>query len=176
MRAIVAFGSRYGSTKATAEAIAETLSSKGVMADVIDLREGSRSVDGYDLAIIGSSIIAGSWSKASKRFLSDNAASLAGIRLAMFACCSQCYLRPEEREQQEKDFILDVAGSYGLTPEATGLFGGEIDFSKYNFIVRAVLKKVGVDKEFESAGADISRPYDFRDWDGIRGWASELVR
>lgn len=57
---LVAYGSRYGSTRGVAEAIAETLRSQGVEADVrpaADVADPSR----YDAAIIGGGVYGAKW-------------------------------------------------------------------------------------------------------------------
>lgn len=50
-----------------------------------------------------------------------------------------------------------------------------IDFNKYGFLVKTVLKKVGASKNLKDKGVDLGKPDDFRDWDEIRGWARSLV-
>ncbi len=175
MRSLVAFGTKYGSTEKVAETIADVLRSSGHTVDVADLRRKSvLELDDYDMVVVGSSIIVGGWSKGSKRFLEENCEALRRKRVSMFVCCSQSYLRPEERDDQMRNFLTNVAQTHGLKPESLGLFGGEMDFDKYGFMVKAVLKKVGVNRELEGAGVDTSQRFDFRDWDAIREWASEL--
>ncbi len=74
-------------------------------------------------------------------------------------------------------YLDDVAKKYGIeNPVSVALFGGEIDFDKYGFLVKAVLMKVGASKNLEDKGVDLSKPYDFRDWDGIRIWAKSLLK
>ena len=177
MRSLVAFGTKYGSTEKVADTIADVLRSSGHDVDVVDLRRKSPvDMELYDLVVVGSSIIVGGWSKGAKRFLEENKESLQNRKVAMFVCCSQAYLKPDEREDQMRNFLCNVAESNGIEPISMGLFGGEMDFDKYGFMVKAVLKKVGVNKELEDAGVDTSQRFDFRDWDQIREWAVGLVR
>jgi menaquinone-dependent protoporphyrinogen IX oxidase len=61
----------------------------------------------------------------------------------------------------------------GLTPLNTALFGGELDFNKYGFLIKAVLKDDR--RHIESGGVDLSKPYDYRDWDAIRAWARSVA-
>ncbi len=177
MRSLVAFGTKYGSTEKVAETIADVLRSSGHTVDVADLRRKPMyEVDDYDMVVIGSSIIVGGWSKGSKRFLEENCEILRNKKVAMFVCCSESYLRPDEKEAQRKNFLSNVAEVHGLEPISLGLFGGEIDFDKYGFMVKAVLKKVGVNREFEDAGVDISQRFDFRDWNDIKDWTMRLTQ
>jgi menaquinone-dependent protoporphyrinogen oxidase len=178
MRALVAFGTRYGSTERVAAEIASVLRAEGASAIVLDLRSGkNEDIDDYDLVIIGSGICMGSWSKGAHRFLEANGARLAQKPVALFACSGDLKFGRNSIEECRKMYLDDVAHRFGiLNPAATALFGGVIDFDKYGFLVKAVLKKVAGRRNIEENDIDLSRPYDFRDWDEIRSWASSLVR
>jgi menaquinone-dependent protoporphyrinogen oxidase len=178
MKALVAFGTKYGSTERVAEVIASVLRSEGMTTAVLDLRTKERpDIDGYDLLVIGSGICVGSWSKGALRFLEENRGKLASKHVALFACSGDVVFGRKPIEECRKLYLDDVANNYSLTdPISTALFGGEIDFDKYGFLVKTVLKSVGASKNLEDKGVDLSKPYDFRDWDEIRRWAGSLVR
>lgn len=175
MRALVAFGSKYGSTAATAAVIAEELRAKGHQVDLVDLRGKARpDVAAYDLVVVGSSVFIGKWTKPAQEFLQNNAAALAGRKVALFVSCSDV-LFPEKVEAGRKTYLQDVAAAHGLTPVAEGMFGGEVDFSKYGMLTKFMLSKVGAKDELEKKGLETAKPFDFRDWEQIRGWARALA-
>lgn len=176
MKALVAFGTKYGSTAKVAETIAQELRQKGYQTEVLDLRQdGSGGVDGYDLVVLGSGIVVGQWSKEAKAFLAAHASNLPKSRVALFACCSDV-LFPEKVDNARKVYLEKVAETVpGLKPVAVGLFGGEVDFSKYSMLTKVLLKGVGTKKTLEARGVDVSKPYDYRDWDAIRAWARALA-
>ena len=178
MKALVAFGTRYGSTERVAEEIAMVLRKEGASVTVIDLRKRKLlNIDEYDLLVLGSGIYVGSWSKGALRFLEDNQEKLASKRVALFACSGDVMFGRKPIEESRKTYLDDVANRFGLkNPASTAIFGGEIDFDKYGFLVKTVLKSVGASKNLEDKGVDLSKPYDFRDWDEIRRWAGSLVR
>jgi len=175
MKALVAFGTRYGSTKDVAEEIADVLRTEGYGADVLDLRNKVKEVGGYDLIVVGSGIIAGSWSKDAQRFLGRKGAEMNTKRVAMFACCSDAFISPEKKDDSRKRYLTDVAQKHGLEPFSSELFGGVIDFDNYGFLVKALMKKVGVKRALEEKGEDPEGSVDLRDWDTIRQWARSLA-
>ena len=177
MKALVAFGTKYGSTEKVAEEIALALRTGGALATVLDLRTRKQpSIDDFDLVVVGSGICVGSWSKGALRFLEENRRKLAEKRVALFACSGDVVFGRNPIEESRKLYLDNVAEKYGIVdPVSTALFGGEIDFDKYNFLVKAVMKKVGAGKNLEDRGVDLSKPYDFRNWDEIREWAITLV-
>ncbi len=178
MKALVAYGTKYGSTEKVAEEISSVIRDGGSAATVLDLRSRKHlDIDGFDLVIVGSGICIGSWSKGAQRFLEENRGKLAGKRVALFACSGDMIFGRSTIEECQRMYLDDVAKKYGIeNPVSTALFGGEMDFDKYGFLVKAVLKKVGASKNLEDKGVDLSKPYDFRDWDEIRRWAKSLLK
>jgi menaquinone-dependent protoporphyrinogen oxidase len=177
MRALVAFGTKYGSTERVAEEISSVLTAQGASVTVLDLRSnGKEEIDDFDLIIIGSGICMGSWSKGAQRFLEANVLGLARKRVALFACSGDVAFGRSSIEECRTKYLDDVAHRHGIvSPVSSALFGGVIDFDKYGFLVKAILKRVGANKNLEENGVDLSIPYDFRDWDEIRRWARSLV-
>jgi len=174
VKALVAFGTKYGSTAEVAEEIAKVLRSKGADTDVVDLRgKMVKDVSSYDLVVAGSSINVGAWTKESQSFLESNCATMRGKKVALFACCGDVVFQKGPIEESRKKYLEDVAAKYSLNKADMALFGGVLDFSKYGFLVKAILN--GAKKDFERKGVDTSKPYDFRDWDQIRSWAGSLV-
>ena len=172
-RTLVAFGTKYGTTSKVAEEIAVTLRGKGIETTVLDLRDARCiAVEGYDLIVVGSSIIMNKWSKGALGFLERNRDVLSTKKVAMFACSGNMYTCPEKIEQYRKEYLDDVAARFGIAGSIPkGLFGGEIDFGKFGFLTRAIVNSVMRDK---LKGVDLTKPFDFRDWGAIRAWANSL--
>jgi menaquinone-dependent protoporphyrinogen oxidase len=174
MRALVAFGTKYGSTVKVGEEISRMLEEEGLGAEVVNLDERKvMDLAPYDLVVVGSAVIIGKWTKGARTFLEQNHDALRGKKLAMFACCGDVLAESKERREGAKARYLDqVATDNGLTPLSTALFGGELDFNKYGFLIKAVLKDDR--RHIESGGVDLSKPYDYRDWGAIRVWARDV--
>ena len=175
MNVLVAFGTKYGSTVKVADAIASEMRNAGHEVDLVDLRERVPSDIGrYDMVVVGSPVFIGKWTKPAQEFLHRNGKALTEKRVAMFVCCSDV-LFEEKATAARKMYLDDVAASHDLRPAAMGMFGGEVDFTKYGMFTKFLLSKVGAKDAMEGMGVETSRPYDFRDWDGIRKWARELA-
>lgn len=174
MKALIAFGTKYGSTARLAEVIGEELTSKGYEVDVLDLRNSmGRNAGGYDLVVLGSSVFIGKWTREALEFLKAEAPKLARTRVAMFVSCSDV-LFPEKVDAGRKMYLQDVAEAHGLGPVAAGMFGGVIDFQRYSALTRVLLAGVGTKKALQERGIDPSEPYDYRDWEEVRAWARSL--
>lgn len=175
MKALVAFGTKYGSTVKVAEEISSVLKTLGADVTVHDLRQKRVGpLEQYDLVIVGSAILVGAWTKEAQRFLEENSEVLSKKKVALFACCGDMVFQRSSMEECRKNYLENVADKYGIkSPASMALFGGVLDFSKYGFLVKAILSSSK--KEFEQKGIDMSKPYDFRNWEEIRSWAGSLI-
>ncbi|MFA5311889.1 MAG: flavodoxin domain-containing protein [Methanomassiliicoccales archaeon] len=176
MRVLVAFGTKYGSTEKVATEIASLLQRLGHDAEVVDLRDRIYvELEDYDMVVIGSGIVYGSWSKESLRFLNRNSKKLNKSKLAMFACCGDLMLDPSRVEEYRQKYLQDVADRYGLHPIDIGLFGGVLDFSKYGLQMNDILKVPNSSRrDLEGKDIDPTVLYDLRDWSAIRRWVIDL--
>ncbi len=115
MRALVAFGTKYGSTVKVGEEIGRALRGKGLEAEVVNLDERKvKDLAPYDLVVVGSAVIIGKWTKGARTFLEQNQGALRGKRLAMFACCGDVLAESKERREGAKARYLDQVGD-GVT-------------------------------------------------------------
>jgi menaquinone-dependent protoporphyrinogen oxidase len=174
VKALVAYGSRYGSTKEIAERMRGTLEEAGCSTDVLNVGEGPvKRVSEFDLVIVGSGIKIGQWTKEALGFLKRNEESLSERDVALFASCSYV-LDPLKRDEAWEKYLVQVAERFPLIEaKALGLFGGVLDKSKYGFGLRLLLKAMA--KELRMGDVDLDEPYDFRDWKQITDWTTGLV-
>ena len=149
MKTCIAYGTRWGSTRKTAELLAVCLrDADGRQVDVVDSGKlGSRQLSSYDNFIIGSSIAAGMWKGGPKRLLKK----LAGLgkMVAVFVTAGGVIHGQEpgsvpdapavgtlaEREAKAIGLYIDPAcEKAGLKPVAKSAFGGKMSmFGKERF-------------------------------------------
>jgi len=180
MRALVAYGSKYGSTKEIAERVAKNLTQSGMSVDLRDVKEDAAAkMSDYDLAVVGTGIYAGKWMKPVQKFLANSSSQSGKCKVAVFVCCMDAG-DPKLKDDAAKRYLADVLREMPqLKPISTGLFAGVIDFNKYGFVVKGIMKSIVSKREEEKSGKkdglDYSRPMDLRDWANIDGWSKDLV-
>jgi menaquinone-dependent protoporphyrinogen oxidase len=159
---LVAYATRYGSTKEVAEKVAATLGEGGSLVDV-QAAEQVRSLDDYRAVVVGAPLYMFNWLKAARRFLSQNRTALERIPVAVFAL-GPTEDKEEDWQETQGQFDKVLAGFPWLTPVAVELFGGKFDPARLTFPYTLIpaLKKMPVS--------------DIRDWDAIRAWARGLGR
>lgn len=154
MKILVTAASKHGSTQAIAEAIGEELRHAGHVVDVVDAAQAS-GVVGYDAAVIGSAIYAGSWMKEAREFVAQNQSALLQMPVWLF---SSGPLGAEDPQPQADPTQLPELLAQ-TNARGHRIFVGSLQKEDLNFGEKLIVKAV-------------KAPYgDFRDWDAIRAWA-----
>ena len=158
---LVAYATRYGSTREVAEQVAETLRASGLEVDVQPARE-VRTLEGYSAVVLGAPLYMFRWHKDAVRFLRRHRQALAEQAVAIFALGP---FNDDEEEWQGARAQLDKAlGRFPwLVPADVEVFGGKFDPAGLRFPFNALpaLKQIPAS--------------DIRDWEAIRAWASSLA-
>lgn len=158
---LLAYGSRYGTTREVAEAVASTLGECGVSAEVRPARE-VRSLEGYDGVVLGTPLYLGALHKDVRALLERSREALADRPLAVFA------LGPikagDGLDASREQLLTALAKTPTPTPVATGVFVGAYDPARLHLKDRMLAALPASPLHGEPA-------HDDRDWDAIRAWA-----
>lgn len=158
---LVVYATRYGSTQEVAEAIAEMLRDRGLMADLQTMK-AVRTLEGYDAVVLGAALYMYRWHKDARRFLSRQRKALEGLPVAVFALGPVKSPRDEEEWRGARDQLDDELAKHPwLKPVAVAILGGKFDPAKLRFPMKLF------------AGSEPAS--DARDWEAIGDWANDLA-
>ena len=157
--ALVAYATKFGSTREVAERIADRLRNRGVEVDLRAARE-VKSVDGYDAVVFGGALYMFRLIREGRRFLSRQRRRLGRVPFAVFA------MGPTESVEQQfldarKHLDKTLVKLGGVTPVAVAIFGGLFDPARLKF-------------PYANAGTRAMPAADLRDWKAIEAWADSL--
>jgi menaquinone-dependent protoporphyrinogen oxidase len=176
MKALVIYGTRYGTAQEISEKIAEVLRDENLDVDLVNSDDKHKiNVDDYDLVVAGSGIKMGKWTKNTLNFLKRNRKELSNRRVALFVSCGAANEEKNKAEAQKK-YLDDVAAKYLDTkPIATGLFGGIYDPTADHGLLYKLVKR-NIEKEMIKMGQDPTKRHDYRDWEFINQWTVALTK
>jgi menaquinone-dependent protoporphyrinogen oxidase len=182
-RALIVYGTRYGTTAETSQIIAETLRQEGFEVEVVDAKKDKvQSINDYDLVIVGSGIQMGKWTSEPESFLRKYQEELSRKKLALFVSCgsanpqSEGEQKKKEMDEGKRKYLDEKASKYNLKPVALGFFGGCYDFNKMSWFFKRTLSSIK--PKLEGAGYKESKTgvYDLRDLNDVRDWAKEVAK
>jgi len=165
-RILVAYASKYGSTKEVAESISETLHENDLEVDLKPMRE-VKSLKEYTAVALGAPLYMIHFHKDAHSFLSRHHEALTKLPVAFFALGP---LSNEEEEWKEVRIQLDkdLAKFPWFRPVEIKIFGGKFDPKNLRFPDN-LLARLPASPIHDMPASDI------RDWTAIRAWANSLV-
>ena len=180
MKALIAYGTRYGATAGTTEEIAKILTTESIETKIANLKEEKiKDITPYELIIVGSGMKMGKWFNEPQDFLKQFQKELNNKKLAIFVSSMQTFADKLGKTQEEgacsaQEATEKIVTECNLKPMMIGIFGGVINYNKMGFIER---KMMGFIKpQLEKDGVKETEPglYDMHNWNEIRNWAKEL--
>jgi menaquinone-dependent protoporphyrinogen oxidase len=134
MKIAIIYATKYGCADKCAHTLANEIETNTA---IINLELSTDvNLSAFDTIIIGGSIHAGMINRKVKKFVTKYQDELINKRLGLFLCC---LFEGEKALQQFQDAYPEKLRNKAI---AHGLFGGELDFNKMNFIEKAIVKKV----------------------------------
>lgn len=181
-KALIVYSTRFGATKSTSDEIAKILSEESFDVKVVNVKEEKiQNIDNYSLIAVGSGMSMGNWGSEVEDFVKKFQVDLCGKKLALFISS----LKPVEEKEGKVDLVNriqkigidDKIKKYDLKPISTGVFGGVIDYTKMNFLIKKSME-IGYKSALKKHGFKEVQPgiYDLRDWAQIEGWAREVAK
>lgn len=160
---LVAYASKYGSTKGVAEAVAAALRDEGLDVSLQPVRD-VRSLEGYSAVVLGAPFYIGSLHGDARQFLARHQEALVQTPTAFFTLGpTQSKDWPEARGQIDST----LAKLPWFKPVVVEMFGGKYDPALLRF-PDTLLAKLPASPLHDMPGSDL------RDWDAIRAWAKSL--
>ncbi|MBN2048794.1 MAG: twin-arginine translocation signal domain-containing protein [Anaerolineaceae bacterium] len=157
---LVAYATKAGSTAEIALRMGEVIAGAGWMVDVKPIDDVS-DLSMFEAVLLGSPIRIGAVLKKVTAFIEEHQTELAQKHFSMFIACME--LEPDIPETRElASAYLDPVRAI-LKPEREGLFAGKVDPDKLTLLERMMMQSL------ESPIGD------YRDWEKIEAWASEVA-
>lgn len=155
---LVAYATKYGSSREIAEHIARRVREKGKQAEVRST-EALGDLGKPEAVILGSGLYNGAWLPDAVAFARANGAALASIPTWLFSV-GPLGITVEDAEEQPAE-LATLRERIG--PRHHVVFAGALDYSKLSRADRMTMKAAGAHEG------------DFRDWSAINDWTDAII-
>jgi len=175
---LVLFASREGQTEKIARRMAAVLEAKGHRVQLRDVDRSSREMDlgRYDAIFVGSPVRVGKYLPSVIRFVRTQREALKRIPSAFFsvslAVAPHSGVRKSDGRAETVRVVEKFTRTTGWSPRRIELIAGALPYSKYNFLIRFVMRRISA---HAGGDTDTSRDYEYTDWSAVDRFASEFV-
>ena len=168
-KVLIVYGSGYGQTQKIAEFIAKRLRERGNEVDIVFGKRLPRNLspETYEAIIVAASVRSMKYQKYIVSFARTHCQLLQKLPSA-FVSVSMAEAGGGFQTSWLEKFISDS----GWRPAIFRSFAGALDYRKYNFITRMIMKKIAQKTRMNT---DTSANHEYTDWDAVKKFADEFA-
>lgn len=167
---LLLYSTVYGHTVKISEFIQADAAVRGDTVTMRPLDEGAADGDGFDAIVIGASIRHGKHNPAVAEFARANL-GLLQRRPSAFFSVSLIARKPTRNTPESNQYVRDFLRKTPWKPSAVGVFGGVLDYQRYNWFDRAAIRLI---MKITKGPTDVHTNVEFTDWDAVRQFSSRV--
>jgi len=177
-RTLILYATREGQTEKVAMRIADEMAAGGVDVDVINAASadpaGELCIDNYEQLVFGASMHAGGIEKELAAYINRHQVQIETMTRSFFlVLLSAATTDPVLRRKWLADAREKMTGQLRVSFKNVEMIAGALMYSKYSlpkkWLMKSIAEKAGED-------TDITRDYEYTDWDQVRRYARKLMR
>jgi menaquinone-dependent protoporphyrinogen oxidase len=170
---LVAYGTSEGQTAKIAEQLAGFIRARGHDAFTVDISREAPAPAGYHGVVIGASVHQGKHQRWVVDYVKRNHPALEHLPSAFFSVSLAIADGTEKGRLEAEGYVETFVKETGWYPEKVGLFAGALVYTKYNFLLRWVMRRIARSKG--SRDLDTRRDYLYTDMDAVQRFAEEFL-
>jgi menaquinone-dependent protoporphyrinogen oxidase len=171
----IAYATRKGHTLKVAEYLATEIRLAGHNVELIDTDRPSRALhlNQVNAVIVAAPIHGGKYPPSIVGFARAHGDALARVPTAFCSIGLAVASRTTEGRAKTQAVVDAFQRETGWRPSRTELVAGALKYTKYNFIIRFVMRRIAA---ANGGDVDTSRDYEYTDWEALDRFAAEISR
>jgi menaquinone-dependent protoporphyrinogen oxidase len=171
---LIVYATRHGQAAKIAGYMAETLTARAHTVELVDADQERERLDllRFGRVVVVAPIHAGGYPSSVVRFVRAHSELLTQVPSAFLSVGLGILSRTSDGRAQTLQIVEKFVKQTGWRPVRIELIAGALPYSKYNFFVRFVMRRITAS---EGGDTDTSRDYEYTDWPALGRLALELV-
>jgi menaquinone-dependent protoporphyrinogen oxidase len=164
---LIVYASKQGQTQKIALSISEHLKIHGCRSETFNIKDLPKNLEleDYNAIIIGASVHASGYSRKLYKWLKTNAKILSLKPTAFYSVCLGILQNEHKVSRAEQKIMEDLFKKTHWSPESSTIFAGALTYSKYNWLIKRVMRNIARKAGFET---DMSKDYEYTDWNAVK--------
>lgn len=173
IRVLVLYGTTHGQTSRIANAMAEALSEAGCLASAVNA-DCARDVKARQYAgvIVAASVRAGGYQRSVRRWIRDNARDLQRLPTAFVSVCLGVLEKKASVDRELELIVRRFVEPLGWRPDRIKMVAGALRYTRYSWLMKRIMRRMAARA---GGGTDITRDYEYTDWDDVRAFARRFA-
>jgi menaquinone-dependent protoporphyrinogen oxidase len=168
---IMVYSTTDGHTAKICQRLQEVLEGQGHTVTITELKPGTDiDLGPYDRIVIGASIRYGKHRPEVAAFIEQNVAALRSKPSAFFSV-NAVARKPEKRDPDTNPYVRKFLQSISWQPPVVGVFGGKIDYPKYGFVDKMMIRFI---MWMTKGPTDPNSVTEFTDWDAVDAFGRKI--
>jgi menaquinone-dependent protoporphyrinogen oxidase len=171
-RVIMVYSTTDGHTLTICKRLREVIGQQGHEVAIVELKPGvDIDLGSYDRIVIGASIRYGKHKPEVADFIERNVGPLRAKPSAFFSV-NAVARKPEKRDPDTNPYVRKFLKSISWQPQTVGVFGGKIDYSKYGFVDKTMIRFI---MWMMKGPTDPNSVTEFTDWDAVDAFGRRMA-
>ena len=169
---LAVYGTAYGQTERIVRRIADRWTAGGLTVTLHrgDALPANLDLDRFDAVCIAASIIAGKHQPYIREFVRRHAARLNAVPSVFVSVSGAAGSTLPEKRAEASQHVTEFLNQTGWRPALSATFGGTLAYTKYNWLLRWLLKRIAR----QSGGpTDTTRDHELTDWEAVDRFAEQ---
>ncbi len=169
---IMVYSTTDGHTLTICKRLRGVIEQQGHEVTIAELTPGADiDLGRYDRIVIGASIRYGKHKPEVADFIEKNVAQLRAKPSAFFSV-NAVARKPEKRDADTNPYVRKFLKSISWKPQAVGVFGGKIDYPKYGFVDKTMIRFI---MWMMKGPTDPTSVTEFTDWDAVDAFGRRVA-
>jgi len=169
---IMVYSTTDGHTLKICERLRDVIEQQGHEVTITELKPGADiDLGPYERIVIGASIRYGKHKPEVADFIEKNVEPLRAKPSAFFSV-NAVARKPEKRDPDTNPYVRKFLQSISWQPPAIGVFGGKIDYRKYGFVDKTMIRFI---MWMMKGPTDPNSVTEFTDWDAVDAFARRIA-
>jgi menaquinone-dependent protoporphyrinogen oxidase len=181
---VILYSTSEGQTEKVADYLASRIREQDIEVQVFRIEKSSLrgpqnntildAVTQCGYVVVGGSIHAGSYQSVLRKFVKTHSLLLSEKRNALFtiALSAQGAEADTTGKKALEDAVRSFSDASGWIPEKHVTFAGARRYTRYNPVIRHMMKKIA---ERSGGDTDTSKDYEYTDWNDVDAFAASIV-